>query len=269
MHWKRAVVRTESKDFINWSRPELMMAADEFDGWDGDGSEAERVSVGGGSGGVQLHSGPAFFYNDVYFSLLQIMDARQTGLQPIELALSRDGLDWERPFRTGDPFLPTSAGDRFDAGRIWSNATPIVLPDEIRFYYGAYRGRWNQKGTRDRQHRPTGIGLARMPRDRFAGVRPLEKIGQITLKAMDLSRCRELTLNAVSEKGAIRVELLNDRGYRVRGYAKSDAAPIVGDGLSHPVRWVDRGIADLEAGRYRLRIHLDRAIVYALTLIGG
>ena len=45
--------------------------------------------------------------------------------------------------------------------------------------------------------------------------------------------------------------------------------PIVGDGLRHPVRWLDRGIADLKAGRYRLRIHLDRATVYALTLIGG
>ena len=269
MHWKRAVVRTESKDFLNWSRPELIIAPDEFDGWDGDAKEVERVSVGGGSGGVQLHSGPAFFYNDVYFSLLQVMDARQTGLQPIELALSRDGLDWERPFREEDPFLPTSSGEGFDAGRIWSNATPVILPDEIRFYYGGYRGRWNQKGARNSQHRPTGIGLARMPRDRFAGVRPLEKIGQITLKAMELSSYRGLTLNADARKGVIRVELLDDRGYRLRGYSKEDAVPIVGDHLSHPVRWVDRAIADLEAGRYRLRIHLDHAVVYAVSLTGG
>ena len=96
----------------------------------------------------------------------------------------------------------------------------------------------------------------------------MEKIGQITLEAMELSSYRGLTLNADARKGVIRVELLDDRGYRVRGYSKEDAVAIVGDHLSHPVRWVDREIADLEAGRYRLRIHLDHAVVYAVTLTG-
>ena len=85
---------------------------------------------------------------------------------------------------------------------------------------------------------------------------------------MDLSRCLEITLNADATAGAIRVELLDDRGYRVRGYSKEAAVPIAGDHLRHPLRWGSGRIADLEAGRYRIRIHLDDAVVYAVTLIG-
>jgi len=90
MHWKRAVVRTESKDFIKWTKPQLVIAADEFDGKGGE-HELAMTSGGGGSGGVQHHSGPAFCYNDMYFSMLQVMDAGNTGNMPIELALSHDG----------------------------------------------------------------------------------------------------------------------------------------------------------------------------------
>jgi len=264
MHWKRAVVRTESSDFIDWSKPRLMMAPDEFDDWQGDAVEVQRTSVGGGSGGRQLHSGPVFVYNNVYLSLLQVMDAGKTGRQPIELAVSRNGLDWQRPFREA-PFLPTAPGDQFDSGRIWSNATPIILAEQVRFYYGGYRGRWNMKGPID-DHKPSAIGLATMPRDRFAGVQPMETIGQITLKAIDLSNCRNITLNADAIGGSIRVEVLNSQGYRVRGFSKEDAEPIKGDSLSHDVRWNNRTVLDLADGFYLLRLHLDQATVYALTL---
>ena len=77
MFWKRAVVRTDSVDFVHWSKPRLMMAPDEFDG-DGGDHELDRGSVGGGSGGVQMHSGPAFCYDDMYFSLLQMLAPETT-----------------------------------------------------------------------------------------------------------------------------------------------------------------------------------------------
>jgi hypothetical protein len=66
--------------------------------------------------------------------------------------------------------------------------------------------------------------MASIPRDRFAGIRPvqvsdqatlrkpLENIGQATLKPLDLAGCREITLNADAAAGSIRVELLNDEG---------------------------------------------------------
>ena len=260
MFWKRAVVRTDSKDFLHWSKPRLVIVPDEFDGEGGD-HELERTTVGGGSGGVQLHSGPAFFHNDLYFALLQVLDSAGTGDMPGELAISHDGYEWQRPFRK-EMFIPATGKDAFDGSIIWSNSTPIFHEDEFWFYYGAYQHPWNT----DDKIQVSGIGLATMPRDRFAGVRPLERFGQITLKPIPFDGVDGLTLNADAGEGTIRVEILSEDGYRVRGFARDDAVAISGDGLRHPVRWKECRIADLPAGRYSLRLHLDHSEVYAITL---
>ena len=262
MHWKRAVVRTDSKDFLHWSKPRLIAAPDEFDGTGGE-HELARTSGGGGSGGMQLHSGPAFFYNDMYFATLQMMDAGNTGNMPLELALSHDGYSFQRPFRK-TMFLPAlDDKTKFDASIIWSNATPVLLEDEFRIYYGAYGHPWNSND----MYQSSGIGLATMPRDRFAAIRPIEKIGQITTKPIDLTKCRGMTINADARDGAIRVEIMNEDGYRVRGFSKDEAIPVGEDGLRQPVKWKERTLADLKPRRYKIRIHLENAAVYALTLI--
>ena len=263
MHWKRAVVRTDSKDFVHWSKPRLVMAPDELDGWGGDARELARTAGGGGSDGKQLHSGPAFYYNGMYFSLLQVLDSGASGNMPIELALSHDGDQWERPFRDALFLPPLEDKTQFDASIIWSNATPVLLDDEFRFYYGTYSNQWNID---DDRKQISGVGLATMPRDRFAGVRPISRIGQITMKPLDLRAVSSVTLNADASQGSIRVELLNEAGYRLKGWSKAEANVIQGDQLSHPVGWKNRGIRDLPAGRYKLRIHLDNAQVYAITL---
>ena len=56
----------------------------------------------------------------------------------VELAISRDGLHWQRPFRSQPFFLPRGPEGAFDSGSILSNGAPIFLEDEFRFYYGGY-----------------------------------------------------------------------------------------------------------------------------------
>jgi len=260
MHWKRAVVRTESKDFINWTKPQLVMAADEFDSDWGE-HEMLRNAGGGGSGGIQFHSGPAFCYKDMYFSMLQVMDASGTGNMPVELAISHDGYNWERPFR-GRFFLPPLDNkSRFDASLIWSNATPVFLKDEIRFYYGAYGRPWNFSDG----EQISGIGFATLPRDRFAGVSPIDEVGQITFREMDLKNCQVISLNADATGGTIRAEILNADGYRVRGYSRDDAVVIRGDSFRHRLAWKNCDIRELPAGMYKLRLHLENAEVFAVS----
>jgi len=261
MHWKRAVVRTESKDFTNWTKPQLVMASDEMDGRGGE-HEPARTSGGGGSGGIQFHSGPAFCYNDMYFSMLQVMDAENTGNMPIELTLSHDGYIWQRPFRDKFFLPPLDDKTKFDASLIWSNATPIFLEDEFRFYYGAYGHPWNSSDTKQ----ISGIGMATIPRDRFAGLRPIEKFGQITFKAMEVKNCQAITVNADASAGSIRAEILNANGYRVRGYSKDNAMVIMGDSLGHKIAWKDRNISSLPPGNYKIRLHLENAEVFGVTL---
>ena len=249
MHWKHAMGRIESTDFIHWSRPALALAPDEFDPpW------------------VEFHHSPAFYYNECYFALLQILHrTERKGVMDIELAISRDGLAWRRPFRT-PYFLPRAAGDAFDSGSLLTNGTPILLDDEFRFYYGGYA-----QGAIG-QHQAgmtfaTGVGLAMMPRDRFASLYPQGEVGQVTLRPRDLTGCRALTLNAAAAQGSVEVEVLDAAGYRVRGFGREDAVPITGDGLRLPVHWRNKTLADLPADSYMLRIYLQNAELYAASLL--
>jgi hypothetical protein len=253
MHWKHAMGRTESQDFIRWTKPELVLTPDELDPpW------------------VEFHHSPVFYYNQCYFALLQILHrAERRGIMDVELAISRDGLRWQRPFRSPF-FLPRGPEGAFDSGSILSNGAPIFLEDEFRFYYGGYAqgaiGQSESGITFD-----TGVGLATMPRDRFASIRPVGEIGQVTLRPLDLTGCRDMTVNADASDGVVQVEVLTTDGYRVRGFAREDSEPITGDGLRLPVRWrgkpdsEDRTLADLPAGSYGLRVFLQNADLYAVT----
>jgi hypothetical protein len=256
--WKHGMGRTESKDFLNWSRPRFILGPDDLDPPD-----------------AEFHTSPVFFHDGCYFCLNQILDRKAKGAIDIELMTSRDGLRWERPFRT-TPFLARSQPGLFDSRSIFTNSTPVILDDEIRFYYGAY----NQSpigGVKAEKGQRSGVGMASIPRDRFAGIRPvlksaqatlrkpLENIGQVTLKPLDLTGCHEITLNADAVNGTIRVEILNEDGYRVRGYASADALPIQGDSLHHKVSWKAQEVGKLPPGRYMLRLHLQGATVFAVT----
>lgn len=245
--WKRAIIRTESKDFIHWSMPQLIIVPD-----DGDSG--------------QIHGASVFYLHGVYLATLQRLDLGGfdrggTGNMPAELALSRDGINWNRSFQD-EMFLPvTGDGETFDAGCLWTSSTPIYLPEEIRFYYGAYPG-WNS----DLENDSTGIGLAILPRDRFAAIEPTDAIAQVTLKSIELRNVKRITINADATDGDVRVELLTAEGYRVAGYTRDQSVIITGNSFRHPVNWEGKMVADLAAGRYQLRLHLKNARLFALTI---
>ncbi len=258
--WKHAMGRTQSTDFIHWTKPELILAPDDRDPpW------------------AEFHTTPVFHYQDRYFCLNQVMDRRIKQANNIELMTSKDGYTWDRSFRD-TYFLPRSEKPSlFDSRSMYTNSTPIVLEDEIRFYYGAYSmGTIGGKKLTEKDQR-SGVGMASIPRDRFAGIRPvaksdqmtirkpLEHIGQITLKALDLKGVKEILVNADAKDGVVWAELLNEEGYRIRGYCKEDAAPLEGDSLRHTVAWKEKRVEELPPGRYLLRLHLNKATAYAVT----
>jgi hypothetical protein len=49
-----------------------------------------------------------------------------------------------------------------------------------------------------------------------AGIKPVDCIGQVTLKPLDLSRAVGMMVNA-GAGGTVHIELLDENGYRVRG----------------------------------------------------
>ncbi|MFN7918503.1 MAG: hypothetical protein U0Q16_00310 [Bryobacteraceae bacterium] len=261
--FKHGMGRIESRDLRTWSAPELLLTPGDEDSPD-----------------TEFHTTPVFFYKDRYFCLNQIL--RREGeaanlMIDIELMVSRDGRQWDRPYRR-DFFLPRGQPGAFDGGSMFTNANPILQGEEMRFYYGAYPGTavGGTRGPSGDPYGETGIGMASIRLDRFAAIIPvdrsdqrslggvLEHRGQVTLRPLDLTQVKRITLNADARDGWIKAELLTEQGYRVRGYAMDESAEIHGDSFVHAVTW--RGAAGLPKGRYLLRIHLDRAKLFALTL---
>jgi hypothetical protein len=262
MAWKHALGRCESRDFIHWSRPQLIAAPDDRD-----------------PPHVEFHTSPVFYHAGVYFSLNQILDrAHGGGVINVELMTSRDGLKWERNFRDKPWFLPRNPkAGAFDSGCVFTNSTPVILDDEMRFYFGGYAGGATGAENLDRN---SGIGVATLARDRFAGIRPVERsdqptlkkplehVGQVTLKPIDLNTDDKITLNADATAGEVRVELLDESGRRLRGFSRDDAVPITGDKLRYPVVWTKSALRDLPRGKYMLRLHLSgNATVFAVYVL--
>lgn len=257
--WKHGMGRTESKDLIHWSKPQLVCAPD------------------GRDGELEFHTSPVFFRNDRYISLSQILNRAGGGVMDIELMLSRDGFEWERPFR-GDLWFKRSTGDTFDSGTLVTNPDMIIEGREMRFYYGAYGSGAIGGGsniTSDEQK--SGVGLATLPLDRFAGLRskpvaPTAKvksppdIGQITLKPLDLKGRTDIYVNADASNGSVWCELLNEDGYRVPGFDKASCAPLKKDTTSYRFTWKDKKLAELPPGKYHIRLHLQSAKAFAITL---
>jgi hypothetical protein len=266
--WKHSMGRTESTDFLHWSKPELVLTTNDRD-------PAHR----------EFHTSPVFMYAGMYFSLNQILDRGQ-GTIDAELMSSRDGLRWNRDL-AGQWVIPRGSADRFDAGSIITNGTPVILEKEMRFYYGAYRGtaiggvglNRQEPGSHDFY---SGIGLAVTPRDRLVALKPnpqtpvkgqkkgqpqlVNKLGQVTLKPLDLTGVKAITLNADASQGTVRLELLNEDGYRLHGFTRDEAVPLHGDQLAHEARWQQKQLSDLPPGRYQLRVHVESAELFAITL---
>ena len=79
-----------------------------------------------------------------------------------ELTWSHDTVHWERVC-LGTSLIPRGPKGSYDWGCIYAAAYPIFQGEEIRLYYSGgndTHGSW----------RATGLGLARLRRDRFAGM---------------------------------------------------------------------------------------------------
>jgi hypothetical protein len=160
-----------------------------------------------------------------------------------------------------------------------TNSDFIIDGGEMRFYYGAYGSGAIGGGsniTSDTQK--SGVGLVTLPLNRFAGIRsdpeaPTPKIksppdiGQITFKPIDLKGRTELYVNANATGGAVWAEILDADGYRVRGFDKANCVPLKKkDSTRYRFSWKDKKLADLPPGPHQIRLHLESATVYAITM---
>lgn len=181
---QRVVGRTESRDFVSWSK---------------------AVEVFRGDPSRQIYALPVFRYAGVFIGLPVIFQP-ETDRSHTELAWSPDTINWYRI----DPdvaLIPTSSkpGD-YDWGCVYGAACPIVLDDEIRLYYGASNGPHTD-------WRDGFLALATLRPDGFAGYEPARDGEQAVVTTTPFSKVPgALKITADAAGGALRVAVLDAAG---------------------------------------------------------
>ncbi|HIJ54114.1 MAG TPA: hypothetical protein HPP66_13345 [Planctomycetes bacterium] len=233
----RQVARTSSKDFLKWSKAEVVL----------EGLEDH----------LQTYAMPVFYYAGVYIGLPAIYnsDADRTHT---ELTWSPDTVTWHR-IDPGSPLIANSPRKgELDWGTVYAAAYPVFLKDEIRLYYG---------GCDDKHFgwRNGYFCLATLRPDGFAGYEQIigDKPASITTTTV-VCTGNELQLCAdVGKKGFAKVTIL-DKDNRKLAQSKLVRKTVT----DTEVKWLDGfSFENLRGKNIRLRFELKNAKLYSFSFL--
>ena len=287
--WGRSVYLATSTDFERFSFPRLVFNTDEID----NDNRMERIRCAVDGAGyltppviapreysvAQCYQMAVMPYEGLYVGFPVIYNpagpdglGNDTGLNQVEMTVSRDLYDWAR-VADREVFIGIEPWDGANYGTAQNLlcGRPIVRGDEIWVYYNALRIRDNKElyWERDRygfidrdlfdDHSALHLGKLRL--DGFVSL-DAEVEGHVVTEPFDWSG-ETVSVN-VDARGELRAELV-DAGTMapVPGYTASESAPITGDHLAAPVAW--RG-GDAGSQRARLRFTLRDCKLYAFWL---
>jgi len=233
------VIRMESEDCNSWSFPQEVMCELPEEYW-------RR----------QVHDMGVTRYANQYLGVLT-MQTQETDDHPGgwdgELAWSPDGISWSR-LCPGCLPVPRGPESSFDSGAQRLMYFPVILEDEVRFYYLA-------SGSGD-----YGMGLARMKPNRFAGMTPVDPNKKALVDTRNLECTgRNLYVNADAAKGSLRVGVISHSRYDEEGQISPDeCTPITGDVVDQRVEWENgKDIAALVNYFVRLYFELENSTIYS------
>ena len=191
-----------------------------------------------------------------------------TGVKDVQLAVSADGINWERPDRR--PYIPLGLETEWDGGMTYAGLGMIRKDNEIWMYYSGTRCR---HGTADPERTYGGIGRLVQRLDGFVSADFDYTGGEFTTPLVKFSGA-QLQLNVdCSAMGEIWVELRDERGIPIgaynrsppyEGYSMAESIGIDRNHLAAPVRWhAHDHVAELIGRPVRLHVKGRAAKLYA------
>ena len=223
----RTIGRSESADFLSFPLAGEVLGCDEQDPPETDMYNSAALKY-------PYAANAYFIFTSMYHHPADNLD--------VQLAVSRDGVNWTRPERRA--FIPNGEPGSFDDATVYCGVGVIRKGDELWMYYHGSRARHNQVS-------PSLISAegvysrAVLRLDRYVALDASAMPAEFTTYPLTFTG-RQLQLNAdVRPGGAVRLELQDAAGTPIAGYTLDDCTPLLGDSLRHVVRW--KGGADLGA----------------------
>ncbi|MEQ1771776.1 MAG: hypothetical protein ABL879_18280, partial [Devosia sp.] len=257
----RSISRRTSRDGSDWGSEQLVLTRDWRDPDFAQFLEICPIPVDGG-----------------YIALINYYDAVIQTMS-LQLAASRDGVNWWRPDRR--PALANPPLGDWGGGMIWQMHHPVVEGGKMHVYYAGAEGIHGEIfdtrfGPRLEVGGETVIGVntptlpfntalcrATWEFDRLYALAPSAggiTPGEAVTKSAALGGHSFVVNTLVKKGGALRAELLDGEGRPLPGFALTDCTAVTGDHRRTGLHWTGGKIAP--AAARQIRFHLHRAFLY-------
>lgn len=188
------------------------------------------------------------------------------GMLEVQLATSRDGIQWDRPSR--EPYFPTGLADEWD--RWYAVMGPgIVRRGNYLYQYYNSSGRLHDSVVLrpeydDAAKQVGGLGIVRQRLDGFVSADADFRGGHLrTPPLVFRGKCLRLNIDTGS-MGTAFVEIQDETGQPIPGFALADCEEIGGNFIDQRVYWKGSPDVSALAGRsVRLKIQMKRGKLYA------
>ena len=251
----------------------LFSTSDDFVHWSG---LQESMSAVPGKAGSPLYNHMGFLYGDQYLGFVSHYVVEEDGVHHLRVRLlsSRDGLHFDFP--GADALTRPALIDVAEIGE-WdrfmcmiTGAPPIRVGDKLHIYYRGYAETHDRSADKPKDSYFAGAnGLATIRLDGFASLAAGFDGGFVTTTPF-LFEGGMLTINAKANfYASVIVEVLDDAGEPIAGYAAADCVPMTEDRVDAAVTWKEHADLRALAGRpIKLRFHLNNARLYAWRITG-
>ncbi|HJN15086.1 MAG TPA: hypothetical protein QGH10_06340 [Armatimonadota bacterium] len=202
--------------------------------------------------------------------------SKKPGHVDIQLAYSRDGVNWSRPVDRS-PIVPNGEPGSPDAGTTFvPSANPFVIDGDTYIYYTAVRYEHSERTqtaymeAHDHDMRgAVSCMLAKMPEDHWVSLDAGTHEGWAPARPFVLPS--QLLVNADAEGGFVEAEFLTPFGQPVEGLTRSACISVTANGKDQEIAWrsgvCPRDLADAHRGGLCLKLYLKNAKLYSYTLV--
>jgi hypothetical protein len=236
---RRVILHATTPDFYNWPERKLVFATDAMDE---PGTDVYTNSYTIWPGAQNAHILLPSFYP-------RTRDTMET-----HLAVSRDGVVWQRPRREslwgfGPP------GSHWRAGIVASQGIITPKPGEWSFMVGCRVKTHNETHYKDGVRGPSGLWRATIREDGFMAL-VAEARGECWTNPVTFDG-EALRVNAWTHFGGqLRIGITDKDGKPLAGYSLDDCDALTGDQVWPAVTW--NGVSDLSALEGQtIRLHID------------
>ena len=202
---------------------------------------------------TRIDSLKAFRYGGVNWGLVEFHREDPPRLE-VELATSRQGLDWHFP-KDRPTLIPADATAAWGGNRVQAADRVLEDGEDWRLYYSFSGGEGSAK---------SGIGLATFSAERVISIRADETGRTSYLETQPLLwPGGNLFLNAESSNGSIEAQVKSVEGDPLPGFSFEESIPLGQDARRMKVEWKESDMEELKNEVIRIEFRFTHAELFA------